>query len=108
MPAQRPVADSYAEVTRGPARDASDRSERRRWWSQTIRAATAFGFGLAAIQLWEFGDLPGTAPLEATPVYLVDPAALALGAAAFWAGRKHWPLRVAAAALDDAIDRCVR
>lgn len=108
MSARRPVADSYAEAVDGPARDATDPWERRRWWSRALRAAGAFVVGLLVVQLLTRSGLPGSTMLNSTPAFLIDPLALVLGAGLFWLGRNHQPLRGASSWIDAVIDRTVR
>jgi hypothetical protein len=108
MRSQRPVPDSYREVISGPARASEDAWERRRWWSRAIAAAAAFLLGGLLLQLAARGGLPGATSLASGPVFLFDPAALALGAAILWLMRDRWPVRPAAVQLDAWLDRIVR
>ena len=108
MPSQRPVPDSYREVTGGPSRVSKDAWERRRWWSRAIGAVAAFFLGGLLLRAAALSGLPGAASIEAGPVFLHDPAALVLGATLLWLMRDRRPVRPLAAQLDAWIDRIVR
>jgi len=104
----RPVADSYEEVTRGPARDSADVWERRRWWSRALGLALAFVGGSALIHAAAWMGIPGVSRLSDAPVAVFDLAALVAGGLVWLAFRSRWPLANASGQVNRLIDRMIR